>query len=186
MQICPCSGGMTSIIFFRKKGGYLKNRFTLCFRPPIVQTSSKNSAIFVWVTLVITFIAYGRFVSLVIRDITNYLGIACFKVGKKKDKKGDGKRLWMRWWCVVYSLWTRVRLVWVLALSSLLLITIYLMRLHKQLGWQFLRRNPYASCFDSTFWIPLDAKMKVTVATMWCGRNFGQGGVTSTSNYFEL
>jgi ethanolaminephosphotransferase len=55
----------------------------------MVQTSSKNATIFVWVTLVITFITYGRFVSLVIQDITNYLGIACFTVGKK-DKKGDG------------------------------------------------------------------------------------------------
>ena len=54
----------------------------------MMQTSPKNTTIFIWVTLGITFIAYGRFVSLVIWDITNYLGIACFTV-KKKDKKGD-------------------------------------------------------------------------------------------------
>ena len=59
------------------------------YRPPLVQTSSKNATIFVWVTLGITLIAYGRFVTLVIQDITNYLGIACFTVGKK-DKKENG------------------------------------------------------------------------------------------------
>jgi ethanolaminephosphotransferase len=55
----------------------------------MLQTSSKNTTFFVWVTLIISFIAYGRFVTLVIRDITNYLGIACFTVGKK-EKKGNG------------------------------------------------------------------------------------------------
>ena len=55
----------------------------------MLQTSSKNTTIFVWVTLAVSFVAYGRFVSLVIRDITNYLGIACFTVGKK-DKKENG------------------------------------------------------------------------------------------------
>jgi ethanolaminephosphotransferase len=33
---------------------------------------------------------YGRFVTLVINDITEYLGIACFTV-KKKDEKGEWK-----------------------------------------------------------------------------------------------
>ena len=61
----------------------------LLYRSPIVQTSSKNATILVWITLVMSFITYGRFVVLVIQDITNYLGIACFTVGKK-DKKGDG------------------------------------------------------------------------------------------------
>ena len=42
---------------------------------------------FVWVTLVITLIAYGRFVSLVIWDITNYLGVACFTVKKKEGER---------------------------------------------------------------------------------------------------
>ena len=35
-----------------------------------------------------SFLVYARFVTLVIRDITNYLGIACFTV-RKKDEKGD-------------------------------------------------------------------------------------------------
>ena len=43
---------------------------------------SKNTTMFVWVTLVITLI---RFVSPVIWDITNYLGVAFITV-KKKDK----------------------------------------------------------------------------------------------------
>ncbi|KAF9055620.1 Choline/ethanolaminephosphotransferase [Panaeolus papilionaceus] len=57
---------------------------------PIIQRSSKNTTIFVWVTLAITLISYARFVSLVIRDITNYLGIACFTV-RKRDEKGVWK-----------------------------------------------------------------------------------------------
>ncbi|KAF8167153.1 choline ethanolaminephosphotransferase [Crassisporium funariophilum] len=55
---------------------------------PIVQKSSKNTTIFVWVTLAITIAAYGRFVSMVISDITNYLGIACFTV-RKRDQNGE-------------------------------------------------------------------------------------------------
>ena len=54
---------------------------------PIVQKSPKHTMIFVWVTLAISFLAYARFVALVIRDITNYLGIACFTV-RKRDEKG--------------------------------------------------------------------------------------------------
>ena len=44
---------------------------------------------FVWVTLVITLTAYGRFVSLVIWDITNYLGVACFTFKKKEGERGE-------------------------------------------------------------------------------------------------
>ena len=54
-----------------------------------MQTSSKNTTMLVWVTLVITLIAYGRFVSLVIWDITNYLGVACFTVKKKEGERGE-------------------------------------------------------------------------------------------------
>jgi len=54
---------------------------------PLIQRSSRNTTIFVWVTLVVSFVAYARFVSLVIHDITNYLGIACFRV-MKKDADG--------------------------------------------------------------------------------------------------
>ncbi|KAJ7292627.1 hypothetical protein C8J57DRAFT_1549851 [Mycena rebaudengoi] len=56
-------------------------------RAPIVQTSERNRAIFVYLTLAISFVAYGRFCTLVINDITNYMGIACFTV-RKKDKNG--------------------------------------------------------------------------------------------------
>ena len=56
------------------------------YRSPWVQILSKNTTMPVWVTLVITLITYGRrFVSLVIWDITNYLGVAFITV-KKKDK----------------------------------------------------------------------------------------------------
>ena len=73
-----------------KKGCYLMifSFFRFCYRPPFVQTSLKNTTMFVWVTLVITLIAYGRFASLVIWGITNYLGVACFTV-KKKEGEGD-------------------------------------------------------------------------------------------------
>lgn len=43
---------------------------------------------FVYLTLAVTFLSYARFCTLVIRDITNYLGIACFTV-RKKDKDGE-------------------------------------------------------------------------------------------------
>jgi len=55
--------------------------------PPLLQRSSKHTTVFVWLTLVVSFLAYARFVTLVIQDITNYLGIACFTV-RKKDAKG--------------------------------------------------------------------------------------------------
>ncbi|KAF8816219.1 Choline/ethanolaminephosphotransferase [Phlegmacium glaucopus] len=67
--------------------GALDANMPLLGRPPIVQTSSRNTTIFVWLTLGITLMAYTRFVSLVIWDITNYLGIACFTV-RKRDKNG--------------------------------------------------------------------------------------------------
>ncbi|KAF8875779.1 CDP-alcohol phosphatidyltransferase-domain-containing protein [Infundibulicybe gibba] len=56
-------------------------------RPPIIQTSPQNTALFVWATLIISFIIYARFCTLVIRDITNHLGIACFTV-RKRDENG--------------------------------------------------------------------------------------------------
>lgn len=59
-------------------------------RAPIIQSSSTNTAIFVYATLVLSFLAYGRFVTLVIQDITEYLGIACFQV-VKKDRDGKWK-----------------------------------------------------------------------------------------------
>ena len=64
-----------------------------------MQTSIRNTTIVVWVTLLISFFAYARFCTLVIEDITEYLGIACFTVKKRdkmgvwRDVTGDGKRV---------------------------------------------------------------------------------------------
>jgi ethanolaminephosphotransferase len=41
----------------------------------------------VYLTLAISFVTYVRFCSLVIDDITNYMGIGCFVV-RKKDSEG--------------------------------------------------------------------------------------------------
>ncbi|KAJ8085164.1 hypothetical protein PM082_003949 [Marasmius tenuissimus] len=57
-------------------------------RGPLIQSSDENMALFVYLTLVISIIAYGRFCTLVIRDITNHLGIACFTV-RKRDADGE-------------------------------------------------------------------------------------------------
>jgi len=56
-------------------------------RDPIIQTNDTNRALVVYLTLVISFVAYGRFCTLVINDITEFMGIACFTV-RKKDKDG--------------------------------------------------------------------------------------------------
>ncbi|KDR86099.1 hypothetical protein GALMADRAFT_235335 [Galerina marginata CBS 339.88] len=55
---------------------------------PLIQRTQKNTTILVWLTLAVSLFTYGRFVTLVIGDITNYLGIACFTV-RKKDAKGE-------------------------------------------------------------------------------------------------
>jgi ethanolaminephosphotransferase len=47
----------------------------------------RNTTILVYLTLVISVLVYARFCTLVINDITNYLGIACFTV-RKKDEDG--------------------------------------------------------------------------------------------------
>lgn len=54
-------------------------------RPPIIQTDAKRRATVVYLTLVISFVAYARFCTLVINDITNFMGIACFTVRKKGE-----------------------------------------------------------------------------------------------------
>ncbi|KIJ54323.1 hypothetical protein M422DRAFT_25247, partial [Sphaerobolus stellatus SS14] len=54
---------------------------------PIFQSSFIGTRIFVYLTLVITFFFYERFCTLVITEITNYLGIACFTV-RKRDAHG--------------------------------------------------------------------------------------------------
>ncbi|KAG5338537.1 hypothetical protein C0989_007131 [Termitomyces sp. Mn162] len=56
-------------------------------RGPVIQETLKSATIFIWVTLALSLFFYTRFCTLVISDITNYLGIACFTV-KKKDKDG--------------------------------------------------------------------------------------------------
>ncbi|KAH0837788.1 hypothetical protein J3R83DRAFT_5968 [Lanmaoa asiatica] len=56
-------------------------------RSPIIQSTPRRTAIYVYLTLAISLITYGRFCTLVIREITEYLGIACFTV-RKKDAEG--------------------------------------------------------------------------------------------------
>lgn len=56
-------------------------------RPPLIQSSQRNTAIFVYLTLILSLISYARFCTVVINDITNYMGIACFTV-RKKDAAG--------------------------------------------------------------------------------------------------
>lgn len=56
-------------------------------RSPIIQSTPRRTAIFVYLTLAISFFAYARFCALVIKEITEYLGIACFTV-RKKDAEG--------------------------------------------------------------------------------------------------
>ncbi|PIL31284.1 hypothetical protein GSI_05982 [Ganoderma sinense ZZ0214-1] len=57
-------------------------------RPSLIQSNLPRTALFVYVSLAMTFFSYARFCYLVINDITEYLGIACFTV-RKKDKAGD-------------------------------------------------------------------------------------------------
>lgn len=55
---------------------------------PIFQTSYERTAIAVYLALLLSFMTYARFCYLVINDITNFLGIACFTV-RKKDLGGN-------------------------------------------------------------------------------------------------
>jgi len=64
-------------------------------RRPILQTTPQHQALVIYAYLFISFATYGHFVYLVINEITNYLGIACFTV-RKKDKAGhweDAKKV---------------------------------------------------------------------------------------------
>ena len=54
---------------------------------PLIQTTPERTAQFVYFTLTVSAALYARFVTLVIRDITNYLGIACFSV-QRRDVDG--------------------------------------------------------------------------------------------------
>lgn len=60
-------------------------------RPPLIQHTQHNVGVVVFVTLGISAISYARFCTLVINDITNFLGIACFTV-RKKDLSGQWRR----------------------------------------------------------------------------------------------
>ena len=59
--------------------------------PPLIQTTMQRTALFVYLTLAMSFLSYARFCYLVINDITNYLGIACFTV-RKKDESGKWRK----------------------------------------------------------------------------------------------
>ena len=50
----------------------------------------ENVQAVVYITLLVSLFLYARFVLLVINDITEHLGIACFTV-RKKDKHGKWK-----------------------------------------------------------------------------------------------
>lgn len=56
-------------------------------KPSLIQSTPKRTAMFIYLTLAISCITYARFCALVIRDITEFLGIACFTV-RKKDAEG--------------------------------------------------------------------------------------------------
>jgi ethanolaminephosphotransferase len=56
-------------------------------RDPLFLSTYPSIRIFVYTSLILSLASYARFVYLVIGDITNYLGIACFTV-RKKGKDG--------------------------------------------------------------------------------------------------
>ncbi|KAG6887707.1 hypothetical protein C0995_013338 [Termitomyces sp. Mi166 len=68
-------------------GAFDANLPRMIGRGPIIQATLKSTTIFIWVTLALSLFFYARFCALVINDITNYMGIACFTV-RKKDKDG--------------------------------------------------------------------------------------------------
>jgi ethanolaminephosphotransferase len=59
-------------------------------RPPTIQNTPQRTLLFVFASLFLALARYARFCTLVINDITDYLGIACFTV-RKKDAKGNWK-----------------------------------------------------------------------------------------------
>jgi len=64
------------------------NSLAILGREPHLQKSISDIRIAVYITLVVSFLMYARFVVSVITDITNHLGIACFTV-RKRDKNGQ-------------------------------------------------------------------------------------------------
>lgn len=47
---------------------------------PLVQSTHNRQVAFVFLSLALSIFSYGRFCTYVIKDITEYLGIACFTV----------------------------------------------------------------------------------------------------------
>ncbi|GJE98858.1 choline/ethanolaminephosphotransferase [Phanerochaete sordida] len=60
-------------------------------RPPLIQHNMHNIGVVVFITLGVSFVSYARWCTLVIGEITNFLGIACFTV-RKKDLTGHWRR----------------------------------------------------------------------------------------------
>ncbi|TFK56424.1 Choline/ethanolaminephosphotransferase [Heliocybe sulcata] len=60
-------------------------------REPLVQKDMKGTQYFVYATLAVSALLYARFCTLVIGEITNFLGIACFTV-RKRDETGVWRR----------------------------------------------------------------------------------------------
>lgn len=56
---------------------------------PLIHRTPKSCAIFMGVSIAYSVFAYTRFCTLVIRDITNFLGIACFTVRKRDPVTGE-------------------------------------------------------------------------------------------------
>jgi hypothetical protein len=56
-------------------------------RSPTLITTRTSLTLAIYTTLLLSFVSYVRFCYLVIHDITNFLGIACFKV-QRRDEKG--------------------------------------------------------------------------------------------------
>ncbi|KAG8933449.1 hypothetical protein FRC03_012313 [Tulasnella sp. 419] len=65
------------------------NAHYLFNRPPLIQKTPKATFIFVIVSLALSLITYVRFCTVVIQDITEFLGIACFTVRKKDKVTGE-------------------------------------------------------------------------------------------------
>jgi len=62
-------------------------------RRPLIQSSPTRQTLFIGVSLFISLVSYGRFCVLIIKDITEYLGIACFTV-RKRNKDGEWRSVW--------------------------------------------------------------------------------------------
>ena len=57
----------------------------------MIQYNTPRTAVFVYIALLASTFVYAGFCYRVIRDVTEYLGIACFTV-RKKDEKGVWRR----------------------------------------------------------------------------------------------